>query len=523
MTTARPFRAAVLLAVVVGWISLSHEILWVRVITSAWRNSPMAFGTTLGSFLVGIAFGALIAPALQRKLEWSTLQYSASCLGLAGLLFWLLPGLASVVHLLSEEWGLVLLHSGVALVASLLGGILPMLARHGVADDANVGANVSVIYFANVVGATIGPLFTGFLLLDWMSVDRAILVVGAAGVIAAVVIASIAVPAARGRVIGVAAAALTLMLLGHRQLYDGFAERLHFRTAAPDLRYAFHASGRVGGVGVQSNGELFSDGLYDGSYNVEPVEGRNNILRAYLLPVLHANPRRVLQIGLGSGSWTSVIASYPDVESLTVVEINPLYVDAMQGHPDIAAVLKDPRVTLVFDDGRRWLRRHPNATFDAIVINGSWHWRAHVTHMLSIEFLRELRQHLAPDGLVYFNTTDSEDVARTAAAAFAHVVRFLNFVAASDRVFEMSASRRLERLRRFSVFRDSANARAMRLLVGEPLEEIAPAMRSDDALRTITEDNMATEFKANWSGRWWRELPTRAFVPERGWLAVLFP
>jgi hypothetical protein len=147
-----------------------------------------------------------------------------------------------------------------------------------------------------------------------------------------------------------------------------------------------------------------------------------------------------------------------------------------------------------------------------------------------VEFLRELRTHLAPGGVVYFNTTGSQDALRTAAAVFSHVVGVENFVAASDRVLEMSAARRTERLGRFpgtsgapSLFRQAENTRALSGMMSHRMEEIAPELRSIPTLRVITEDNMATEFKTNWSGKWWRELPERVYAPERGWLEVLFP
>ena len=82
--------------------------------------------------------------------------------------------------------------------------------------------------------------------------------------------------------------------------------------------------------------------------NVNPADNGNGILRAYFLPVLQPNLRRVLEIGLGSGSWASVISSYPEVESLRVVEINPKYLDALQQYPAIATSL-GPKVSIVID------------------------------------------------------------------------------------------------------------------------------------------------------------------------------
>lgn len=47
------------------------------------------------------------------------------------------------------------------------------------------------------------------------------------------------------------------------------------------------------------------------------------------------------------------------IKHMTVVEINPGYLKLIAQYPQVAAVLSDPRIEIVVDDGRRWLRRHP--------------------------------------------------------------------------------------------------------------------------------------------------------------------
>src|SRR5476649_179179 len=109
-----------------------------------------------------------------------------------------------------------------------------------------------------------------------------------------------------------------------------------------------------------------------------------------------------------TGSWAQVIASNPDVASLTVVEINPGYLALIARSPQVASVLSNPKVTIVTDDGRRWLRANPGRHFDAIVSNTTWHFRASVTNLLSVEFLDLGRLHLNPGGIFFYNTTSSD-------------------------------------------------------------------------------------------------------------------
>jgi spermidine synthase len=81
----------------------------------------------------------------------------------------------------------------------------------------------------------------------------------------------------------------------------------------------------------------------------------NMIVRPYGLSAFQSAPHRVLMIGLGSGSWAQVVANHPQVEELTVVEINPGYLHLIPEQPTVASLLRNPKVRIVIDDGRRWL------------------------------------------------------------------------------------------------------------------------------------------------------------------------
>jgi SAM-dependent methyltransferase len=101
--------------------------------------------------------------------------------------------------------------------------------------------------------------------------------------------------------------------------------------------------------------------------------------------------------------------------------------------PEVASLLTNPKVAIVTDDGRRWLRANPGRRFDAIVSNTTWHFRANVTNLLSSEFLDLIKRHLNPGGVFFYNTTESARVQRTGCLAFANGARFLNHMVVSAR------------------------------------------------------------------------------------------
>ena len=136
--------------------------------------------------------------------------------------------------------------------------------------------------------------------------------------------------------------------------------------------------------------------------------------------------------GPGSGSWAQVVANNPDVETLDIVEINPAYLALIARYPETSSLLRNPKVHIYIDDGRRWLLAHPEEKYDAVVANTSFHWRDHSSQVLSTEFLQIIKQHLLPGGIYYYNATESPDVFVTGLHEFKYGLRVITFLMVSD-------------------------------------------------------------------------------------------
>src|SRR4030095_9301518 len=110
----------------------------------------------------------------------------------------------------------------------------------------------------------------------------------------------------------------------------------------------------------------------------------------------------------------------------------PGYLKLIPEYPMVAGLLKNPKVTIEIDDGRRWLHRNPNRKFDAVVSNGTFNWRANASNLLSTDFLRLARSPLLPGGIYYYNAAFSPEVLRTAATEFPYALQVMGFVMVSD-------------------------------------------------------------------------------------------
>ncbi len=84
--------------------------------------------------------------------------------------------------------------------------------------------------------------------------------------------------------------------------------------------------------------------------------------------LLHPNPKHILIVGGGDGGILREVCKYPDVASITMVEIDPAVVNLAKTHlPNHSAgAFEDPRLRLVFADGLDFITTCQE-TFDVIL------------------------------------------------------------------------------------------------------------------------------------------------------------
>jgi len=496
--------SAMLIAALTGFIALSCELLWYRVVSFLTGSAPWAFGILLGAYLAGVAAASAVT---QRLCERPSRVRGGAAL-VAGFVivadaaaYLTVPALAACA--VAGAWLLSLGLAGAA--AGLLGAVLPLVVHFAVPPDRLAGARVSYVYLADIVGSALGSAVTGYLLLDLWPLRTVATARAAVGVAGAGGLLTSATEGRGARLAGaVAAAALvSAAIAGAPALYDGIWERLQLKREYDGRRFAEVVENRHGVITVSDDGVVWGNGAYDGAFSVDPVRGHNGIIRAYAVAGLHPAPRRVLVVGIGSGSWTQVLAQLPGVEHITVIEINPGYLSLIARHREVRSVLTNPRVEIVIDDGRRWLTRHPDARFDVVVANTSIHWRANTTNLLSQEYVALVKAHLAPGGVYYFNTTFYGPARETALAALARGLEVGSMLAASDEpiTFDVDRVRRLLQEVRFEdlpgAVVDARREADRRLLESLPLRVRPVRAREGVDTPLVTDDNMLPE----WHGR----------------------
>jgi spermidine synthase len=497
-------RLALIISLIAGFVSISMEIVWFTILGYMFKGHAFTFGAVLSLVLFGIAFGAKYGYRAVNKPGANALQLISKYLLVGGLFNFLgFPVIAWLMTFSSVFAALLAIN--VVVVAGLLGCVFPLLCHIAVSSkEQSVGRQTSQLYAANIIGATTGPLLTGYVLYNYFTPEQII-----AGLCVVLLLLSVILrfygAGAKPKAANLAVYAMLLagVVLGQKFLYTHFLEHIQYQSIFDESKVYKHIlHNRSGILAVDQEDRMFGSGAYDGAFNTDPAEYNiNTVDRMYMVAAMHRQPERVLVIGLSTGSWAKVLANYGHVKEMTIIEINPGYLDIIAKYPEIATLLTDKRVKIVIDDGRRWLKRNPNEKFDMIVMNTTYHWRQNSTNLLSVEFLRMAKNNLKENGLMYWNTTKSQDVVYTAAHVFSHVTTYGTLVAASDSPFNLSEEEKRANFLKFTrfgevLFTQENYVNRCNQLVQMALPELHDSILKQD-LWLITDDNMAAEYKAD--------------------------
>jgi spermidine synthase len=508
-----PFWIGLLLAGASGFIALAYEIVWYRLYSFVSGSRAECFAKLLAFYLFGIAYGSiLVRDACRKRLGNDvrlTLRICSQVVVIGTAAAFLLgPALARAVVGVPYD----LTFTFVFIAAGLLGSAFPLLAHASIVPGNAVGKRTGFLYLSNIVGSTLGSFLVGFVVLDHFSTRVTSLLLMAMGLVVAGALAILSGPKGlRNGVFAGGCAACVIAGATSGPLFANMYERMLYKPYyRSGMKFSDVVENRNGVIAVSHDGVVYGGGVYDGRFNTDLIDDTNGLFRVYAMDGLHPNPKDVLVIGLSSGSWAQVAANDANVQDETIVEINPGYLPLIRKHAEVTSLLKNPKVHIVIDDGRRWLVGHPERKFDFILMNTTYNWRANASNLLSMEFLKLIRAHLNPEGVAYYNTTWSNRALETGALEFPYAVRIANFIAVSDSpvgldanlwsarlladridghpVFDVSDPMQRERLNEVLAFSHEGG------FPSEPPESRAGLLQRLKGVRIITDDNMGNEW-----------------------------
>ena len=165
-----------------GLAALLYQAAWLRQFSITFGTSHVAVVAVLAAYMGGLAAGASLASRLINRARRPVLVYGSleaaiaisallvpSLVAAAQFLLVMIIGVSPAVPGEGGPWQTIY-YMGVAFLVlaiptALMGATLPLLARYAVRTDREVGPKIGLLYAVNTVGAVVGAVLSGFILL----------------------------------------------------------------------------------------------------------------------------------------------------------------------------------------------------------------------------------------------------------------------------------------------------------------------------------------------------------------------
>lgn len=376
-----------------GAVLMALEIVGSRVLAPSFGSSVYVWGSLISIFLAALSLGYYAGGRAADR--WPRTGVLASALSLAGLGILLLPQAASPILERFVQWDLgprlSPLLASVALFALpsvLLGTTSPFAVKLAATDLATVGNTAGLLYAISTAGSIAGTLVTAFVLIPVLGVRAILYILGGTLVVLAVLLAA-AAPKSATRAVSMV---LILVVLGVPGLADGASLRLIYEKDSLYHRIRIYDDATYRYL-------RFDRSIQGGMVLRDPL---TSVLRypdyIHLAWLLNPAISRVLVVGLGAGSIPKrLLRDYPAV-TVDSVELDPAVVDIAKQY---FSVQEDRRHRITVADGRQFLRR-TDASYDLIVMD-AYFAEGIPFHLVTREFLRLVKSHLRPGGMVAAN------------------------------------------------------------------------------------------------------------------------
>jgi len=408
-----------------GMTALASQVLWTRLLSLLFGATVYAFSLILAIFLFGLGIGSSLGAAIARgttrprvALGWCQMLLCgamawAGYMLTSSLPYWPInPSIASdpafnfQLDMVRSLW--------VVLPGAILwGASFPLALASVAAPGQDPGRLVGGVYAANTVGAIVGSLCSGLVMVVYMGTQMAQQVLIVLSALSALMLLAPVVTDEIGS--RTRRWALTVLLI----VSTGAAGLL--ARSVPDVPGILVAYGRYAAtwlgltdiiyVGEGLNAFVAVSQTSSGVRNYhnagkvqassEPQDMRLQRMLGHFTHLVPKAPRNALVIGCGAGVTAGAVSIGPGVERMTIAEIEPLVPESVSKYfgEHNYNVVDNPKVTIHIDDARHFLLT-TDEMFDAITSDPLDPWVKGAATLYTREFFELVKRHLNPGGVV---------------------------------------------------------------------------------------------------------------------------
>src|SRR4030043_884967 len=368
--------------IVMGFTSMLLQITVLRLLLSTFSGNELDIGITLSFWLIYVGLGSYIGKKIKLKHA-----FTLSFILIALLAQPVVIAIKAIRPVLSLEPGeIVSLTSTILSTAISLFPITFIIGlQFPLAVSYSGGSNAAGrVYGLEALGAFVGGVFFTFVIFSR---------VGAIELSSFLALISILMAAYISK-----KKTFALLVIVPLSFYFGFHKimpSLPWRGMKPS-QIVESKYGEITVINIGEQSRIYGNGQLFFTYPDQPSEE----LRTHFPMALHPSPSKILIIG-GSPGTLKEFLKYP-VQKIDFVELDPKIVEVslklLVRQEDKDAV-EDPRVKIIIQDGRRFIKSLKNASYDLITLNLPPPFTAGINRFYTSDFFREAKGVLNGGGI----------------------------------------------------------------------------------------------------------------------------
>ena len=393
-----------------GFTALAYEIIWTRLLLLPLKTSIYAFSFMLALFLAGIAFGSWLSTRFSISKDrpvamFASIEVLIGFLTALGMLVFSLSGQMTQGFVREFSSGVVTCVLMVLPVAVAFGWQFPVAVRCCISDSTAPGKETGAAYFANTLGAILGSVAAGFILIPSIGTSLAMVILGLLNILLGFILFFVSPSAERGRlpwVAGFLASCFVFMAFGVGDPYKIIMRERVFQYLGPSAQmYSFYEGVSGTTVPAGSSEHPLARHLFVNGIGMTSLVSETKLM-AHLPLALVEDPKRILVVCFGMGTTVRSATRFPTEElHVDAVDIVPKVFDCFQYfHSDAQEIMAKPNVHLYAEDGRNFLLVRSNL-YDVITIDPAPPIHsAGTVNLYTREFLELCKSRIHEEGVV---------------------------------------------------------------------------------------------------------------------------
>lgn len=397
-------RLLIISVFVVASCGLAYELIAGALASYLLGDSIFQFSSIIGAYLFAMGVGSHLSKYVPEERVLDVFVEIELLVGLIG-------GFSALMLFLAFGWVVApfrtMLYALVVITGILVGMEIPLVMRVMNKQKVVFSELVSQVLTFDYLGALVVSLLFPLVLAPKLGISRTALIFGVLNVVVALMAVRVFWRQLSRPMVQVLRGGVTLMLLVggvvmaermvHWSEQQYFGDEVVYTQNTPYQKLVM--------TRWKDDSRLYINGNLQFSTRDE-----YRYHEALVHPVMAKLPwaKRVLVLGGGDGLAVREVLKYPQIEEVTLVDLDPAMTDLFKTNAQMVALnqgsLVHPKTRVINADAARWLEES-KGFFDAIIIDFPDPSSFSLGKLYSVPMYRMVKEHLADNGLVVVQST----------------------------------------------------------------------------------------------------------------------